>query len=93
MTAARNRETVRAVAVVDAPAAGRPPESDPLYRFAAYFLTAVKSGKARQIEQSIKALRDRKTPVTVKSLGDDLRALTDADLNELARWIDMLDRI
>ena len=91
--ASRNQESVRAVAVVDAPVAGRPPESDPLHRFAVYFFTAAKSGKARQVEQSIKALRDHKAPVTVKSLGDEVRAPSDTEFDELARWIDMLDRI
>ena len=51
MVAFRHRELVRAVAVVDAPIAGRPPENDPLHRLAIYLTTAKKSKHAAAMRQ------------------------------------------
>jgi serine protease Do len=93
MMALRNRDTIRSVAVVNAPAVGRPPESDPLHRFAVYLMTAQKSGIARQIDQTVKMLREARVPVTVHSLGDEVRPPTDEEIGGRVRWLDMLDRI
>ncbi|NQU23174.1 MAG: PDZ domain-containing protein, partial [Candidatus Nealsonbacteria bacterium] len=93
MVAFRQRELVRAVAVVDAPIAGRPPENDPLHRLAIYLTTAKKSKHAAAMRKTIPGLRAMKIPVTVKDLGDDPRYLNDEELAELVRWIDTLDRI
>jgi len=88
-----NRQLVRAVAIVDAPVAGRPPENDPLHRLAIYLTVAKKSRHAAAVQAATKRLREMKVPVTVKDLGEEARYLEDDELAELVRWIDMLDRI
>jgi serine protease Do len=93
MVAFRSRELVRAAVLVDAPIAGRPPENDPLHRLAIYLTTAGKSRHADALQQTITLLREMKIPVTVKDLGEKPRDLSDEELAELVRWIDMLDRI
>jgi len=93
MVMLRNREMIRAVATVEAPVIGRPPENDTLHRLAIYLTTAKKSPHARAVEQAITQFREMKIPVTVKDLGDDPRYLKPEELAELVRWIDMLDRI
>jgi len=93
MVAFSNRELVRAVAIVDAPVAARPPENDPLHRLAIYVTVAKKSRHAAAVKAATKRLREMKVPVTVKDLGEEPRYLNDDELSELVRWIDMLDRI
>jgi len=93
MVALRNREMIRAVATVESPVIGRPPENDPLHRLAIYLTTAKKSPHARAVEQAITQFREMMIPVTVKDIGDDPRYLKPEELAELVRWIDMLDRI
>jgi hypothetical protein len=93
MVTFRNREPIRAVAAIDATPVGRPPDNDPLHRLAIYTTTAKKSTHARDVEQAVTQFRDMKIPVTVKDLGEDARYLDADELAELARWIDMLDRI
>lgn len=93
LVAFRNRELVRAAAVVDAPVAGRPPDNDPLHRLAIYLTTAKESRRADAIKRATDRLREMKIPVTVKDLGEKPRYLNDEELAELVRWIDMLDRI
>ncbi|OHB71268.1 MAG: hypothetical protein A2V70_08985 [Planctomycetes bacterium RBG_13_63_9] len=93
LVAARHRELVRAVALVDAPVTGQPPENDSLDRLAVYLTTAKQSRRRDAIERSVDRLRGAKVPVTVKDLGETPRLLTAEEQAELARWIDMLDRI
>jgi serine protease Do len=93
LVAFRSREIIRAMAVVDAPLTVIPQENDPQYRFAVYIATSGKSPAAKSIEKIITMLRDINIPLTVKKLGDEPRYLNTEELAELARWIDMLDRI
>ncbi len=93
LAAFRNRETIRAVAAVEAAPAGQPPENDPLHRMAVYIATASKSPVARPVEQAMALLRQKKIPVVLKNLGDVPRYLNPEELSELVRWIDTLDRI
>jgi len=93
LVALGNRDLVRAVALVDAPIVGRPPENEPLRRLAVYSAVAKDSPRAAAVKRSIGLLRERKIPVTEKDLGKVPRPLSDDELSELARWIDMLDRI
>lgn len=86
-------EVVRAVAAVDAPLAGRPPQHDPLHPMGFFAAWAKQSPEADRIEASVRHLRGMKYPVTVKPLGDEPRGLSDEELSELVRWIDVLDRI
>ncbi len=91
--ALRNREAVRAMVLVDALLTVIPQENDPQYRFAVYIATSGKSPAARSMEKVLAMLRDMNIPLTVKKLGDQSRYFNAEELAELARWIDMLDRI
>jgi serine protease Do len=93
LVAFANRDSVRAVAAVDAPVTGRPPENDPVYRLAFYLAWAAESAHAGPVEQAVDRLREMKYPVTVHRLGDPPRDLDPRELAELVRWIDALDRI
>ncbi len=93
LTAFSGPEAVRAVAAVDAPIAGRPPEHDPLHPMAFFTAWAKQSPDADRIEASVRRLRRMKYPVTVKPLGDEARYFSAEELSELVRWIDTLDRI
>jgi Holliday junction resolvase len=81
------------MAVVDAPLTVLPPENDPQYRFAVYIAASGTSPAARSIEKVLAMLREMNIPLIVKKLGDEPRYLNTEELAELARWIDMLDRI
>ncbi len=91
--AAQNPDAIRAIAAVEAAPSIAPPENDPLHRLAVYLGRADKSERARAIEAAVAEFRKMKLPITVKNLGDTPRYLNDEELAELARWIDMLDRI
>lgn len=104
MVTLSSRGLVKAAAVVDAPLPMLVPvpETDPTTHLAFYITTAAKSSSAAQIEASIAKLRSLKHPVTVKNLDAgggvqklnvEARYLNDAELEELVRWIDTLDRI
>jgi hypothetical protein len=98
LVAFRNRELIRGVAAVEA-APERPPvetasaQNDPAHRLAFYVAAADKSPVARLVQMTVAILRTMKYPVTVKSLGPQPRYLEGNEIGELARWIDMLDRI
>ena len=86
LTAAfRFRDRVRGAALVDANAALRPPENDPAYRQTFFF---VRPGAAAK--RAVEALRKQKFPVAVK---ESAPGAADGAIAEMARWIDMLDRI
>ena len=85
---------IRGVATVEAaPASGPPPENEPLHRLAIYVGVADKSPALAAVERATDAMRRMKLPVTVKKLDGQPRYLNAAELAELARWIDTLDRI
>jgi serine protease Do len=93
LSAFRNRDMIRAVAAVEAVPMGSPPENDPTHRLAVYVAWATKSSSAVPIDLSVAAMREMRIPVVVKKLGPTPRYLNGAELAELVRWIDMLDRI
>jgi len=62
-------------------------------RLAVYLAVARKSPKAPMIAATARGLRALKVPLTEKSIGDTPRELDADEVAELARWIDMLDRI
>ena len=55
--------------------------------------SAAKSPLAGPIEAAVTTMRQMKIPVVVKNLGATPRYLNAAELAELVRWIDTLDRI
>jgi serine protease Do len=89
----RSRELFRAAAVIDAGSPLPPPEIDPGHRLAVYLGAAKNSTQAQLIKATLARLKAAKVPVTEKDLGKDARDLTPAEIAELVRWIDMLDRI
>jgi serine protease Do len=95
LLATTNREWIHAVAAVDAAApAGSPaPPNDPVLRMAFYIAEAEKSPAKGAIDETVTRLRAEKYPVTVHDLGSTQRGLNAAELSELARWIDSLDRL
>jgi serine protease Do len=93
LSAFHNRDVIRAVAVVEATPMGPAPENDPPHRLAVYVATAGKSPLAAGVQASVKTMREMKIPVVVKSLSATPRYLSVAELGELVRWIDTLDRI
>lgn len=95
LTGLANTNLFRGIAVVDAapPARTKMPDADPVHRLAFYLASADKSPSAATEKGVAAKLTQAKFPVTLKSLGEKPRALTDAELAELARWIDTLDRI
>lgn len=90
----RNREVTRAVVAVDAamPVRLRAPDTDPVYPLAILTTQAQQSRVAERVENAIEQLRKMKYPVTVLPM-DTARALNDQELEQVVRWIDMLDRI
>jgi serine protease Do len=90
-----NTDRIRAIVAVDAgpPARTAAPENDPLVRLAFYLASSDKSPAAAPIKAASERLKGMKFPVTSKGLGDTPRDLNAAELLELARWIDALDRI
>ena len=93
LLAYRSRDVFRAAAVIDAGTILPPPDIDPDHRLAIYLGTAKTSQQAQLIQVTLARLAAAKVPVTQKDLGKDARDLTPAEVAELARWIDMLDRI
>ena len=93
LVAFRNRELVSAVAAIDGPLEGSPPENERAHRLAFYVAGAEESRSAGGIDGAAGRLRRMNYPVTVKSLGEAPRDLDADELSELVRWIDMLDRI
>jgi poly(3-hydroxybutyrate) depolymerase len=88
-------DRVRALCAVDAapPARSKPPENDPINRLAFFIATAEKSPASGPLKAVTSRLEAARFPVTQKALGEQPRELTDAELAELARWVDSLDRI
>jgi serine protease Do len=95
LTGLAHTNLFRGIAVVDAapPARTKMPAADPVHRLAFYLALANKSPTAAAEKSVAAKLAQAKFPVTLKSLGEKPRELTDAELAELARWIDTLDRI
>ncbi len=93
LSAFNNREMIRAVAAVEAAPMSMPPENEPLHRLAVYIASSPKSPSAAPIDWAVTTMRQMKFPVVAKSLGATPRYLNAAELAELVRWIDTLDRI
>jgi pimeloyl-ACP methyl ester carboxylesterase len=93
LVAAHDFDDFRAWAAVDAPFAAPLPEIDPTHRFAAFVAVSKKSRYAKAVAASIEKLREQSIPLTIEKLGDAARPLSNGEREELARWIDMLDRL
>ena len=89
-----HRNRVRGIAAVDAPIPQRaqPPANDPIQRLAIYAAFGTRGRSADRIRAAAKTLTGMKYPVTTRPL-DRSRYLTEPEIAELARWIDLLDRL
>ncbi|HEX4150209.1 MAG TPA: PDZ domain-containing protein, partial [Pirellulales bacterium] len=83
-----SRDLVRGVAPVHAQIAGEPPENDPEHRLDFYLFV----DKQEPGHRAIKTLRELKYAVSVTQTEKD-RYLNEAELAELVRWLDSLDKI
>ena len=95
LLAQENRDWIRGVVAIEAglPTGGVVAPNDPVQRLSYYIARSEKSPAKTQIEGAIVALRGEKYPVTLLDLGSAPRALSAAELTELARWIDALDQL
>lgn len=91
--ASRYPERIRAAALLNSGLVGPLPENEPATPLAYYIAAEKELPNLDRVKTGLKQLRDRHFPVTYRELtagADDLDA---AQRSELARWIDVLDRI
>ncbi len=90
-----NRDTVRGVAVVDAttPRGAVLRSNDPIERLAYYLFAFKGSAYFSFMERDKKGLETLEFPVTEMTIEGESRYLNPSELNDLARWVDVLDRI
>jgi S1-C subfamily serine protease len=90
-----NRDRVRAICPIDAlpPARTAAPQNDPVNRLAIFWGVAEKSPSAAATKSLINRLDGARIPVTQLPLGEQPRDLSAAEILELGRWLDALDRI
>ena len=94
LTTRRNREIVRAVALVDSSiAVGQDVVTDPANRLAICCALASDTKKVNDARSAIKYLKEQRFPVTEVDLGKEPRELNEEERAALCRWIDSLDRI
>jgi serine protease Do len=88
-------DRVRAIVAIDAipPARTKLPENDPVNRLAIFVGTAEKAAIGAPLKAILTRLEAARFPVTRVSLGDQPRELNAAELEQLGRWLDTLDRI
>jgi hypothetical protein len=96
LSAFRLRDVVRAVIAVDAAIPillSRPPDNDPIERLAIVQIVAANSPVKARVQENAETLRELKYPVVLKELPDGTSENDDAMHDEIARWLDTLDRI
>jgi serine protease Do len=95
LTAFAHRDAIRGVAAIDAAVPGRsaPPANDPLQRLAIYMTRTEKGRLTQRVDQNAEQLREMGYPVTLHDLGAEPRDLTADEIEQLARWVDSLDRL
>lgn len=94
LTAAfRFRELIRGAAVLDGPPIEQFPSTSPSMRTMIYVAHAPSTRFALEIQQGIDRMRQAGYPVITRNLAPGVADTSSEELGELARWIDMLDRI
>ena len=88
-----NRDLIRGVAAIESAMAGKPPENEPIYPLAFYLAAGKSSPGRREIDAGVKLLRGMKYPVAFVEMPEAGVPPTQAELAEIVRWIDALDRI
>ena len=69
------------------------PPNDPATRLAIYAGLPTDGGRLAQVRQGLQKLADAGYPVTAVTIASPEAHLSDNDREELARWIDTLDRL
>jgi len=94
LLAFQQRELIRGVAVANTPLTGtRAGDNEPNRRLAFFLANSTKGPRAAAVTGTITGLRNLKFPVTLVEQGEQPRGWNDAELDQLARWIDCLDRL
>ena len=90
-----NRNIVHGVAAVDAavPLGVQVRGNDSIEHLAFWIHAGQKSPRARRVLRNIQRFRQMKFPVTEHVFDGEARYLDDEELGELARWVDIQDRI
>ncbi len=89
----QHRDLFRGVAALDGAFTARPTENDPAERLAFFVAFSKSSAHAGISTRAVELLRGLNYPVTLHDLGDKPRELEEAELSELGRWIDSLDKL
>lgn len=95
LLAFQQRDLVRGVAAVNSlmPSGTKPPASDPMRRLFVFQAAPSKGPAAAKFTELTKTLRDGYYPVLTVDGGEVSRALNEAELGQLARWVDSLDAL
>jgi hypothetical protein len=96
LTAFRLRDVVRGVVSVDAAIPllmSRPPDNDPVERLSVVQIASENSTAKTRILENVEALRELKYPVIYKELPGETAEVDDTVRDEIARWLETLDRI
>ncbi|MGC4004351.1 MAG: hypothetical protein QM811_15050 [Pirellulales bacterium] len=95
LMAFQQRDLIRGVLAIDSPLPGgmKTPANEPVNRLAILVAAPDQGPFGARYGQLIKALREQMYPVGAISLGPSGRALDPAELTEVAKWVDCLDRL
>jgi hypothetical protein len=74
------------------PRTTRVPANEPTARLAVFAGLASDSSRAAQVQLGLKKLSDAGYPVTATSVANPAGRLSEEEQQQLARWIDTLDR-
>jgi serine protease Do len=90
-----DRRIVHGVAIVDAsiPMRVQLRGNDPVEHLAFWIHAGKDSRRAQRVRRDVSRLQEMKFPVTANVVDGKSRYLNEAELSELARWVDILDRI
>jgi S1-C subfamily serine protease len=96
LSAFRLRDVVRGVVAVDAAIPlllSRPPDNDPIERLAILQIASANSDSKTRIQENVESLRALKYPVIYKESASHDAELDESEREEIARWLETLDRI
>ena len=89
----RQRELIRAVAVVDPLPMGNIPPTDPLHPLAFYVVTFNDSPNTSAFKRWLRTVREARHPIEHQSIDAMPRYLEEEEVSRVAKWIDTLDQI
>lgn len=90
----KHREVFRGVVMASQPLGSLPPENEPDFRQQFYLVCDKDDPLFPAVKQSVEILRRAKYPVAFNPAPVlSQKYLSDGDLEEIARWLDLLDRI